>query len=149
MKKKASLITFLAILLIPFALFPVVQVKASSDFNELNSNISNTYNLDIQPTNLLPPTNDTNDSLDLNPQPMAISEVVIFFGGLAIGWVIDGVISYKTGKAPSEWIAWGLAETERKVRNASQNRILVVVSFDGTIMGCSSYPCPIQSSVQV
>ena len=34
-----------------------------------------------------------------------LGTVAVFAGTLLIGWVVDGVITYATGRSPSEWVA--------------------------------------------
>ena len=67
----------------------------------------------------------------------AIGATAIFFGGTFVGWVIDGTITYVTGKAPSEWVAWGLRNIHnyilQQVRNGARQ---VVIPTSGP------YTCP-------
>ena len=67
----------------------------------------------------------------------ATGATAIFFGGMVVAWVIDGTITYVTGKAPSEWVAWGLRNIHnyilQQVRNGARQ---VVIPTSG------SYTCP-------
>ena len=67
----------------------------------------------------------------------ATGATAIFFGGMFVGWVIDGTITYVTGKAPSEWVAWGLRNIHnyilQQVRNGARQ---VVIPKSGP------YTCP-------
>ncbi|WP_068986932.1 hypothetical protein [Lysinibacillus xylanilyticus] len=77
------------------------------------------------------------------------AQVAIFFGGIVVAWITDGVISYKTGHAPSEWIAMGLSSIEQKIKNFSKNDVLsrpIQVSSNGQVSGCTAYPCMIQAA---
>ena len=67
----------------------------------------------------------------------ATGATAIFFGGMVVAWVIDGTITYVTGKAPSEWVAWGLGNVHnyilQQVRNGARQ---VVIPKSGP------YTCP-------
>ena len=67
----------------------------------------------------------------------ATGATAIFFGGMVVAWVIDGTITYVTGKAPSEWVAWGLRNVHnyilQQVRNGARQ---VVIPKSGP------YTCP-------
>ena len=67
----------------------------------------------------------------------ATGATAIFFGGMVVAWVIDGTITYVTGKAPSEWVAWGLRNIHnyilQQVRNGARQ---VVIPKSGP------YTCP-------
>ena len=67
----------------------------------------------------------------------ATGATAIFFGGMVVAWVIDGTITYVTGKAPSEWVAWGLRNIHnyilQQVRNGARQ---VVIPTSGP------YTCP-------
>ena len=56
---------------------------------------------------------------------------------MVVAWVIDGTITYVTGKAPSEWVAWGLRNIHnyilQQVRNGARQ---VVIPTSGP------YTCP-------
>ncbi|MFJ8461122.1 hypothetical protein ACIQ57_18640 [Lysinibacillus xylanilyticus] len=83
----------------------------------------------------------------LQPQPR-IGQVAIFFGGIVVAWIADGVITYKSGRAPSEWIAIGLKSVEQKIKSFDKNNILsrpIQVSSNGEVSGCIAYPCMIRS----
>lgn len=68
--------------------------------------------------------------------------ISITFKDLIIGWLIDGTIEYVTGRAPSEWISWGLSTIESRIRAAGRNQIpSIYVSRDGTVNGCFTFPC--------
>lgn len=41
-------------------------------------------------------------------QPFALSGIVVFVGGIIIGWIIDGVIIHATGYSGGEWAAMGI-----------------------------------------
>lgn len=49
--------------------------------------------------------------------------VAVFFAGIVVAWVVDGTIKYTTGKAPSDWVAWGLGRVHsymlQQVRNGA------------------------------
>lgn len=85
-------------------------------------------------------------------EPAAVGPVTIFLAGAAVGWILDGVIEYSTGRAPSEWIAVGLNTVENRIRStvASGNGRLnyVNVSRNGQVSGCIEYPCHIMSIVE-
>lgn len=50
--------------------------------------------------------NTNQNQLDLSITPYgAVATVAVFVLGMVIGWVVDGVITYATGKSPSEWVA--------------------------------------------
>lgn len=42
----------------------------------------------------------------VSPMAVSASAVAVFVAGLLIGWIIDGVITYATGRSPSEWVAY-------------------------------------------
>lgn len=69
-------------------------------------------------------------------------KIPITFKDLLIGWLIDGTIEYITGRAPSEWVSWGLGTIESRIRAAGRNQIpSIYVSRDGTVSGCFTFPC--------
>lgn len=71
----------------------------------------------------------------------------IFFRGTIVGWFIDGAIKYVTGKAPSEFVTWGLKTIERKIVSYLSTPLYVsaYVYPGGYVEGrtCTVYPCPI------
>lgn len=82
-----------------------------------------------------------------NPAQQRVGQVAIFFGGIVVAWILDGAISYKSGKAPSEWVNMGLKNIEKKIKNFSKNDVLsrpINVSQNGQVSGCIKYPCQIQ-----
>lgn len=75
-------------------------------------------------------------------QPHAVSGTVVFFGGMAVAWVVDGVITYYSGKAPSEWVALGIGAIESRIRSLSKNKFPNIhVSLNGQVSGCIVFPC--------
>lgn len=93
---------------------------------------------------LLPLTVSANEIIPNNKSALINTEdrsatgaTAIFFGGMFVGWVIDGTITYVTGKAPSEWVAWGLRNIHnyilQQVRNGARQ---VVIPKSGP------YTCP-------
>lgn len=114
--------------------FPREEAQASEVEQFMNLTIENN---ELLQDNLKP----SNDSV----QPNSISGISIFFGGMVVGWLSDGVITYATGKAPSEWVAFGITKVENKIRSLSKNTIQVIVSRDGSVSGCMKFPCPIRA----
>lgn len=150
-RKSFCVVLSLVSLMLPFLSLSLQQANADTVADSIPSEY-----VQIEDTNLFQnafaPGSNEIETFSINNSPteaVALGGITIFFAGMAIGWVVDGVITYSTGKAPSEWVAWGLSSMEAKVRSASQNRILVIVSADGSVSGCVSYPCPIMSSVPI
>lgn len=81
-------------------------------------------------------------------QPNA-SAVGIFVAGVLVGYVVDGVIQYATGYSAAYWISLGLSNMETKIKNyvKSYKPVQLHVSRDGTLKGCVTFPCAIQSSI--
>ena len=92
-----------------------------------------------------------NNSYNTEETTQGIHQVVIIFGTYVVGWVIDGVITYSTGHAPSEWVRLGLNKIENDIKNLNYT-----VSVSGTHSGnyqihitysgraylkCIKYPC--------
>lgn len=68
--------------------------------------------------------------------------IPITFKGLIVGWLIDGIIEYVTGRAPSEWISRGLSTIESKIRAAGNRSFRnIYVSVNGSVSGCIKFPC--------
>lgn len=72
------------------------------------------------------------------------SKVLIFLGSLAVGWIIDGTITYTTGHAPAEWVEIGLENVESYIRQQAANGAEKVVipksgpfTCPGTVIGHS------------
>ncbi|WP_042475055.1 hypothetical protein [Bacillus ndiopicus] len=80
-------------------------------------------------------------------QPQA-AQVAIFFGGIVVAWIGDGIITYATGRPPAGWIAMGLSSVEQKIKSFDKNNILsrpIQVSSNGQVSGCIAYPCMVST----
>lgn len=64
----------------------------------------------------------------------------IFFNGMVVGWVIDGVIHYATGKSPGEWISYGLHTIEQKIREAASTGQKII--YADYYINWGPYTCP-------
>ncbi|WP_077595831.1 hypothetical protein [Oceanobacillus kimchii] len=77
----------------------------------------------------------------------------VFFKGTLAGWFIDGGINWLTGVAPSEIIAMGLDRIESEVTSILTQPLYssAMVSGSGVVSpkDCTSYPCPITSTVPI
>lgn len=62
--------------------------------------------------------------------------VVIFFGGIVVGWVIDGTIKYATGHAPSEWVSIGLGKVESYIKSQAAAGVTNIT------VNTSAFSCP-------
>ena len=86
------------------------------------------------------PFDNTKDTIDVSPN--SASGIIIFFGGMAVGWVVDGAITYYSGRAPSEWVALGLGTIEGRIRSMSRRGFRSInVSTNGHVSGCITFPC--------
>ena len=85
-------------------------------------------------------TSEEMESLEMEP---CASSIAVFFGGMTVGWIVDGVIQYTTGKAPSEWVALGLQAIERKIRKAPKNVKFVKVYSNGDVAYCYQGGCQV------
>lgn len=79
------------------------------------------------------------------------SKIAIWFQGVVVGALSLGVFVYATGKAPEEWVAWGLTAMERKIKNFANSSSYVkgkpiYVASNGNIHACVVYPCAIQAN---
>ena len=77
-------------------------------------------------------------------------QIGIFFGGMLMGYVVDGVIQYTTGRSAADWVQYGLGilMEQRIVAYASNvsSGSVIVVSNTGSLSSCVSFPCNIMSS---
>ncbi|MCD1147098.1 hypothetical protein LQU94_03080 [Peptoniphilus sp. KCTC 25270] len=80
---------------------------------------------------------------ELQIEPLAVGAVAIFFLGVIVGYVGDGVITYKTGKAPGQWIALGLKNIENKIKRKPNGVKRIVVYNDGRVAYCYSGGCQV------
>lgn len=132
MKKIIKKITFLSLLSILFnACAPLLTLTVNADeikSEEITETDSYIENQII--------TNNESAPIKIEERS-ATGAIAIFFGGMVVGWVIEGTIKYATGKAPSEWVAWGLGKVHnyilQQVRNGARQ---VVVPKSGP------YTCP-------
>lgn len=87
------------------------------------------------------------DIIDTTPNGL----ISIYFKGRVVAEFRNGVIRYLTGRAPDEWVTWGLQTMENRVRRAisDANGMLpyINVSYNGQVSGCRAYPCHIMSIV--
>lgn len=67
----------------------------------------------------------------------AIGTIAVYFGTLAVGWVIDGTITYATGHAPSEWVAMGLENIEAHILQQAANGAKKII-----IPSSGPFTCP-------
>ena len=73
-------------------------------------------------------------------------QVAVFFGGMLMGYLVDGVIQYTTGRSAADWVSYGLGSLmESKIINYGRNLSggSIVVSSTGSLSSCASFPCPI------
>lgn len=134
MKKKMTIVLCLVAVMFSFLPFPMDRAEASERDQSVN--------LTIEDNELL---YDNLNPSDESVQPKAISKIVIYFLDVVVGYVVDGVITYVSGKAPSDWVAFGITKTENKIRSLSKNTIQIIISRDGTVSGCMKFPCPIRT----
>lgn len=80
----------------------------------------------------------------IETQPRSVAGVAIFFGGIVVGWVADGVISYATGKSPAEWTKIGLEKIESSIKNLPQGATRVEVDAQGRVKYCYPGGCQIE-----
>ncbi|HLR39201.1 MAG TPA: hypothetical protein VK068_02290, partial [Jeotgalicoccus sp.] len=73
-----------------------------------------------------------------NVEPQAAG-VLIFFAGIAVGYIIDGVVIYKTGYSSSYWIAQGLNGIREALSNLPKiaNGSFVIVQQNGNLEICN------------
>src|SRR5699024_29681 len=73
-----------------------------------------------------------------NVEPQAAG-VLIFFAGIAVGYIIDGVVIYKTGHSSSYWIAQGLNGIREALSNLPKiaNGSFVIVQQNGNLEICN------------
>lgn len=43
--------------------------------------------------------------------------VAIFFGGIVVGWIIGGAVTYATGYSPDYWVSKGIGHVHNTLRN--------------------------------
>lgn len=134
MKKKMTIVMCLVAVMFSFLPFPIKKAEASE--------IEQPVNLTIEKNELL---YDNLNPSDNSVQPQALSKVAIYFWNTVVAYITDGVITYVTGKAPTEWVVLGITKIENKIRSLSKNTIQVIVSRDGSVSGCMKFPCPIRA----
>lgn len=96
-------------------------------------------------------SNQIDPSRDFGQVEPQAAPIVIFFGGMVVAEVTNGVITYTTGKPPSDWIALGLTNIESKIKSMSRNTIpyrSINVSRTGQVSGCVVYPCMVATSIE-
>lgn len=132
LKRKSILLLILTILSI--FITPAVQVvHADSD------NVTYT---DSEEVEYIEQSSNHEINKDDIVSPNSVTGVAIFFGGMAVGWVVDGIITYNTGRAPSEWVALGLATVESRILSLSRRGFRNIhVSTNGQVSGCITFPC--------
>lgn len=82
-------------------------------------------------------------------EPEAIT-ITIKFGSMVVGWIVAGVITWATGRPPSEWIAIGIDYVVNQIVNVynylvSRGGGQIHVSSNGQVSGCITFPCAIQA----
>lgn len=61
------------------------------------------------------------ESSSIETRSVTLGSAAIFFGGMLVGWAVDGTIEYVTGKPPSAWVSVGLKQIERYILNQYRN----------------------------
>lgn len=72
------------------------------------------------------------------------TSVAVFFGGIVVAWLIDGVIEYTTGHNASFWVAKGLSNMESKIKSYGSglpNGYVIDVQSNGALRSCIQAPC--------
>lgn len=74
----------------------------------------------------------------------------IIYQGRVVGWFVDGGIKWATGKAPSDWVAWGLDKITTPIKNYLSTPMysMAIVNSYGVVTpsSCVTYPCPISAA---
>lgn len=77
--------------------------------------------------------------------------VAIFFGGVVVGYVVDGAIQYSTGNSAADWVEEGFQNTEDYILSVSSGMTSgsVTVSDTGQVTSCphNSGPCPLPTQL--
>ncbi len=81
-----------------------------------------------------------------NPNSRALGPVAVFVLGMLVGWVVDGVITYATGKSPADWVAYMISAAAdlgaglwRGATKLVMNNTTKKVSHGLTSSGCVVY----------
>lgn len=80
------------------------------------------------------------------------NKITIWFKGAVVGALSLGTFIYITGKAPEEWVTWGLTAMEKKIKNFANSSSYVkgkpiYVASNGNIHACVVYPCAIAANI--
>jgi len=138
---------FISVLAILVLVFQVVNISSASAAEKTNSTY---YELDVVKSDdgLV-----SNDKFPTEIQATSTNKIWVYFKGLAVASVVLGTIMYTTGKAPAEWVSWGLTATENKIKQFANSASYVpgkpiYVATNGDINACIVFPCAVASSIK-
>ena len=95
--------------LLPISLLSLQLISPINAFaNQYDYSTDNSYSTSIEILNS-----------DNNFQDRS-SSLAVFFGGVVVAWVVDGVIEYTTGKPPASWISYGLERIEKYIKSEAK-----------------------------
>lgn len=151
----------MGILLICVLLFQLVDVNLA-DASEKTENENSELSINKELTPIKEFTSDSDfvvyqlpgDVKDNNVTIQASSnKITLFFKGIVVGALTSGTIIYTTGKAPEEWVVWGLTSIEKKIKAFADSASYVpgkpiYVASNGNISNCVVYPCAIRNSIE-
>ncbi|CAM5219136.1 hypothetical protein UACE39S_03227 [Ureibacillus acetophenoni] len=145
----SSLLSFLLI----FSVFSVTASAASNNLaDEPNLEIELQVEVERAKNNNLP----HESSLESEAYEIQAMRILVYFAQEAVGDVIDGTVQYFTGAPPAQWVTWGLERIERDIKSVywqfrNNNTIPwrgIEVSRDGSVYGCVTFPCMVESFVE-
>lgn len=127
-----------------FAFVLMFQVIAMSSTDALAAEKTGDFDL------VLSNSSSSNENQN-DVQPLGNS-ITLYFKNIAVAALTLGTISYITGKAPAEWVKWGLTATEKKIKDFANSASYVpgkpiYVASNGDIHACVVFPCAIATSV--
>ena len=139
----------------------ILSIFAVSNANQASATINNEDN--TLPLEKLDGINNVDIELlqpslpDSEIQPYALPAIALVLVGIGGEWVVghlvDGTISYVTGKAPDEWVKYGLSTIERNIKQYAASASYtpgrpIYVARNGNIHACVVFPCAVATKIE-